>query len=165
MLLDQSHLSCCTLLIFIIVPYAVPSKNALSCIIVKIRCYVYKIIGINSAILVHLFVNSVILIFKVIFKVNLYNVNSPHQTFKNCFVIILYHLTKDSSWINKCIIFEPNELSITEYLLYGIPYLLSLIYLVIIIAGLCSCWSVYWDEMCPKQQHLLNKYQIYMGFS
>ena len=36
-----------------------------------------------------------------------------NQIFRNCFVIIYCHLTKVSSQINKCIIFEPNELSIT----------------------------------------------------
>ena len=42
-----------------------------------------------------------------------------NQIFKNCFVIIHYHLTKVSARINKCIIFEPDELSIdTIYLLY-----------------------------------------------
>ena len=35
-----------------------------------------------------------------------------NQIFRNCFVIIYCHLTKVSSQINKCIIFEPNELSI-----------------------------------------------------
>ena len=36
-----------------------------------------------------------------------------NQIFRNSFVIIYCHLTKVSSPINKCIIFEPNELSIT----------------------------------------------------
>ena len=36
-----------------------------------------------------------------------------NQIFRNCFVIIYCHLTEVSSQINKCIIFEPNELSIT----------------------------------------------------
>ena len=40
-----------------------------------------------------------------------------NQIFRNCFVIIYYHLTKVSSEINKCIIFEANELSIRT--LYG----------------------------------------------
>ena len=31
-------------------------------------------------------------------------------------------------------------------------------------AGFCRCWSVYWDETCPNQPHLINKYQINMGF-
>ena len=35
-----------------------------------------------------------------------------NQIFRNCFVIIYCHLKKVSSQINKCIIFEPNELSI-----------------------------------------------------
>ena len=36
-----------------------------------------------------------------------------NQIFRNCFVIIYCHLTKISSQINKCMIFEPNERSIT----------------------------------------------------
>ena len=43
-----------------------------------------------------------------------------NQIFRNCFVIVYCHLTKVSSQINKCIIFEHNELSITLYLLYGV---------------------------------------------
>ena len=35
------------------------------------------------------------------------------QIFRNCFVIINCHLTKVSSQINKCILFDPNELSKT----------------------------------------------------
>ena len=36
-----------------------------------------------------------------------------NQIFRNCFVIIYCHLTKVSCQINKFIIIEPNELSIT----------------------------------------------------
>ena len=36
-----------------------------------------------------------------------------NHIFRNWFVIIYCHLTKVSPQINKCIIFEPNELSIT----------------------------------------------------
>ena len=36
-----------------------------------------------------------------------------NQISRNCFVIIYCHLRKVSSQINKCIIFEPNELYIT----------------------------------------------------
>ena len=36
-----------------------------------------------------------------------------NQIFRNCFVIIYCHLTQVLSQINKCIIFEPSELSIT----------------------------------------------------
>ena len=36
-----------------------------------------------------------------------------NQIFRNWFVIIYYHLTKVSSQIIQCIIFERNELSIT----------------------------------------------------
>ena len=38
-----------------------------------------------------------------------------NQIFRNCFVIIYCHLTKVSSQINKCIVFEPNELYDTIY--------------------------------------------------
>ena len=37
-----------------------------------------------------------------------------NQIFRNCFIIYC-HLTKVSSQINKCIIFEPNELYNTIY--------------------------------------------------
>ena len=40
-----------------------------------------------------------------------------NQIFRNCF-IIYFRLTKVSSQINKCIIFEPNELSVTLFTLY-----------------------------------------------
>ena len=36
-----------------------------------------------------------------------------NQILRNCFVIIYCHLTNVLSQINKWIIFEPNELSIT----------------------------------------------------
>ena len=36
-----------------------------------------------------------------------------NQIFSNCFVVIYCHLTKVSSQINNCTIFEPTELSIT----------------------------------------------------
>ena len=35
-----------------------------------------------------------------------------HQIFSNCFIVYC-HLTKVSSQINQCMIFEPDELSIT----------------------------------------------------
>ena len=47
-----------------------------------------------------------------------------NQIFSNYFIVYC-HLTKVLSQINKCIIFEPNELSITlstlcyNYILYG----------------------------------------------
>ena len=44
-----------------------------------------------------------------------------NQTFRNCFVIIYCHLTKVPSQIDKCIIFEPNELSITLSTLWHQP--------------------------------------------
>ena len=45
--------------------YGYPVKNVLSCIIAKIRGYVYKVLGMNSASLIHLYgydANSKILI-------------------------------------------------------------------------------------------------------
>ena len=45
-----------------------------------------------------------------------------NQIFRNCFVIIYCHLTKGSSQINQCIIFEINELSITLSTLCILPY-------------------------------------------
>ena len=44
-----------------------------------------------------------------------------NQIFRNCFVIIYCHLTKVSSQINKCIIYEANELSITLSTLWRNP--------------------------------------------
>ena len=70
-------------------------------------------LGINSAILLHLYgydaksknSNNISLKFIVL--------TDNKQIFRNCFVFIYCHLTKVSSHINKWIIFEPNELSIT----------------------------------------------------
>ena len=50
-----------------------------------------------------------------------------NQIFRNCFVFIYCHLTKVSSQINKCIIFEPNKLS-KHYLLYGLITLQQYVY-------------------------------------
>ena len=55
MSLDKSHLSCCTSLIFIIWVITGSLKNVLSCIIARIGGYVYHVLGINSAILLHLY--------------------------------------------------------------------------------------------------------------
>ena len=85
------------------VPYRAPKKS----IITRIRGYVYKSLCINSAILLHLYgygSESKILIFIML--------TDNNQIFRNC-VIIYCHLTKVSSQISKCIIFELNELSIT----------------------------------------------------
>ena len=48
-----------------------------------------------------------------------------NQIFRNYFVIIYCNLTKASSQINKCIIFEPNELSITLSTLWCDPLQLA----------------------------------------
>ena len=50
-------------------------------------------------------------------NISLKSMSTDNQIFGNCCVIIYCYLTKVSSQINKSIIFEPNELSIT--LLYG----------------------------------------------
>ena len=42
-----------------------------------------------------------------------------NQIFRNCFVIIYCYLTKVSTQINKCIIFEPIALSLTLSILCG----------------------------------------------
>ena len=44
----------CLIDIHYMVPYRAP-KNVLSCIIARISGYVYKVLGINSAILLHLY--------------------------------------------------------------------------------------------------------------
>ena len=117
--LDQSHLPCFTLLIFIIWFNTWRLKNVISCISARIRGYVYKVLGINSAILLHLYgydakiknINNISLKFIML--------TDNNQIFSNCFVIIYCHLTKVSSQINKCIIFEPNELSITLSIIWS----------------------------------------------
>ena len=53
-----------------------------------------------------------------------------NQIFRNCFVIIYCHLTKVSSQINKCIIFDPIELSITLSTLWSNCTNIYLIYTV-----------------------------------
>ena len=112
MSLYQWHLLCFTSLIFIIWFHTESQKNVLSCIIARIRGYVYKVLGINSAILLHLQgydAKSKILISSLKFKM----LTDNNQIFRNWFVIIHCHLTKVSAQIIQCIIFERNELSIT----------------------------------------------------
>ena len=85
-------------------------KNVFFCIIAWIRCYVYKVLGINSPILLHLYG----------YEANIKNINSislkfimitdNNQIFRNRFVIIHRHLTKFSAQIIQCIIFDRNEL-------------------------------------------------------
>ena len=115
MSLDQSHLSCFTLLMCIMIPYAA-SKKISSCIIALIKGYVYKMLGINFAILLHLYV-KISKIKNVInisskFKMLTYN----NQIFRNFAFMIICHLPKVSARIYKCIIFQPYELSY-QYLL------------------------------------------------
>ena len=131
MSLDQSHWSCFTSFIFIAWFHIGRQFFLLSCIIARIRGYVYKMPGTNSAILLHLFgynhlfgcnltsfINNISLKF-IMLKDN-------NQIFTNCFVVIYSHLTKVSSQINKCIIFEPDELSITLSSLWS--YLVPLMF-------------------------------------
>ena len=69
------------------VPYTGRLKNVLSCIITQIRGYVYKVLGINSAILLPLYSydeKSKILIF---FKI--YYVNGQQPNFQE---LLCYHL-------------------------------------------------------------------------
>ena len=70
-----------------------------------------------------------------------------NQILRNCFVIIYCHLTKVITQINKCIIFEPNELSITQSLMEG--------------KSLCILLLIY-----KKQNNLKNIYsgKIYIYF-
>ena len=110
MSLDQSHLSCFTFLIFIIWSSRAP-KNVLSCIIARIRDHVYKVIDINSAILLHLFGGDEIKNINISLKCIMFTDNN--QIFRNWFVIIHRHLTKVSAQIIQCIIFKRNELTIT----------------------------------------------------
>ena len=112
MSLDQSHLSCFTSLVFIIYFHTGCLKNVLPGIIARIIGYVYKVIGINSAILLHLYgydQKSKILIISLKFIV----LTDNNEIFSNRFVIINRHLTKVSAQINQRIICENNELSIT----------------------------------------------------
>ena len=43
-----------------------------------------------------------------------------NQIIRNCLVIIYCYLTKVSSQINKCTIFEPNEFSLSIYSMVGL---------------------------------------------
>ena len=86
-----------------------------------------------------------------------------NQIFRNCFVIIYCHLTKVLSQINKCIIFELNELSITLSTLWWCST-----WTVCASAGntRCSAWSHIGILMCrfagesSSTAGLLFSYQI-----
>ena len=84
----------------------------LSCIIARIRGYAYKVVGVNYAILLHLYGYDAQS--KILIKLK-FMLTDNNQICRNCFVTIYCHLTKVLSQINKCIIFEPNELYITIY--------------------------------------------------
>ena len=77
-------------------------------------------LGINSAILLHLYgydaknINNISLKFIML--------TDNNQIFRNWFVIIQRHLTKVSVQIIQCIIFEHNELSLTLSTLLGIHF-------------------------------------------
>ena len=69
------------------VPYRAPKKNVLSCIIARIRGHVYKVLGINSATLLHLYgydAESKILIFLKNFQeLVCYHSSSSHKSFSS----------------------------------------------------------------------------------
>ena len=88
-------------------------KNVLSCIIARIRGNVYKVLGINSAILLHLYGYDAKSKILIIFFLKFIMLTDNNQIFRNWFVIIHCHLTKVSAQIIQCIVFERNELSIT----------------------------------------------------
>ena len=116
MLLDQSHLSCFTSLIFIIWFHTGRLKK---CIILY-----YPVLYYNQRICLqstnYKFCNltSFTRLWRKIknndnISLQFIMLKDSIQIFRNCFVIIYWHLTKVSSQINKCIIFESNKLSIT----------------------------------------------------
>ena len=119
MSLDQSHLSCFTSLIFIMWFQA---RHLKKCIILYYRPNYrlwlqsswYKFCNLTSFI----WLQSKIKYIKNI-SLKCVMLTSNNQIFRNSFVIIYCHLTKVSSQINKCIIFEPNERQATNYVLGG----------------------------------------------
>ena len=117
MSLDQSHLTCFTLLIFIIWFYTGRLKK---CIILyfcpNYSAYVYKVLGIIPYKFCNL--TSFIRLGRKIKNINNISLKfimltDNNQFLRNWFVIIHRHLTKVSAQIIQCIIFEGNELSIT----------------------------------------------------
>ena len=93
------------------VPYGATKKMYYSVLSHELEA-VYKVLGINSAILLHLYgydAKSKILIYFLKFIM----LTDNNQIFRNWFVIIHRHLTKVSAQIIQCIIFERNELSIS----------------------------------------------------
>ena len=91
------------------VPYRESKNNVLSCIIARIRIWLclqsarYKFCNLTSFIWLSRKTKNINISLKFMLTDN-------NQIFRNCFVIIYCYLTKVSSQINKCIIFEPNEL-------------------------------------------------------
>ena len=53
-------------------------------------------------------------------SLNFIMLTDNNQILRNCFVIIYCDLTKVASEINNCIIFQPNELSITLWVHWGV---------------------------------------------
>ena len=113
MSLDQSHMSCFTLLIFSIWFHTGRLKK---CIIPYYRLDLrlclqsarYKFCNLTSFIQLRRKIKNINNI-----SLKFIMLTDNNQIFINCFVTIYCHLTKVSSKINKCIIVEPNELSIT----------------------------------------------------
>ena len=111
MLLDQSHLSCFTLLLCIIWFHTGCLIFLLSCIISQISRYVYKVhkfCNLTSFIRLRRKIKNINNMFKKIIMLT-----DNNKIFRNWFVIIHHHLTKVSAQIIQFIIFERNELSIT----------------------------------------------------
>ena len=86
-------------------------KKILSCIIGRIRSYIYKMLGINFAVFTS-FTHLKRKIKNCNISLKFIMLTYDNQIFRNWF-IIYWHLTKISVEINKCLILEPNELSIT----------------------------------------------------
>ena len=109
--LDQSHLSCFTSLIFIIWFHTGRLKKCILYYRPNLRLCLqsarYKFCNLTSFIWLWRKSKNNNISLKFIMLTN------RNQIFTNCFVIIYCHVTKVSSQINKFIIFEPNELSIT----------------------------------------------------
>ena len=116
--LDQSHLSCFTLLIFIICFHSGRRKK---CIILYycpnlrlcLQSARYKFCNLASFIWLRRKIKNINNILLIIIMLT-----DNNQIFRNWFVIIHRHLTKISAQIIQCIIFECNDLSITVYTLW-----------------------------------------------
>ena len=111
MSLDQSHLSCFTLLIFIIWFHTGRLKNYYPVLSPELWLCLqsarYKLCNLTSFIRLRRKIKNINISLKFIM------LTDNKQIFRNWFVIIHRLLTKVSAQIIQCIIFERNELSIT----------------------------------------------------